>query len=102
VGNHVSVSSRGRIVGYGCCGVLVALGALAAIFVNGTLGQDLAFILIAVGFVAATSLVFFEVGLSEDREREREERRRRTQSEPRRARARIRLGRERDHERRLR
>jgi hypothetical protein len=96
------MSTRARIVTYGCCGLLVAAGAVAAVLVSGTLGQVLTFVLIAVGLVGVTSLVFYEVGLSEDREREREARTRRRASEPRRITRPIRLGRERDHERRLR
>jgi hypothetical protein len=53
----------------------VVAGALGAVFVSGTTGQLLALVFISLGFVLATSLVFFEVGLSEDRERERERRR---------------------------
>jgi hypothetical protein len=39
------------------------------------LGELLALVLISLGLVLATSLVFLEVGLSEDRERAREQRR---------------------------
>ncbi len=82
--------------------MLVLAGAAAAIFVAGGTGEILAFVLIALGFVLLTSLVFYEVGLSEDRERER---RRGAQADrpPRRPRLKPRrLGRERDHTRRLR
>jgi hypothetical protein len=37
------------------------------------LGEDLALVLISLGAVLAVSLVFLEVGFSEDRERAREE-----------------------------
>lgn len=67
------MSKRERIVRFGAAAVLVLAGALCAVLVSGTLGQVLAFVLIALGLVGATSLVFFEVGLSEDRERAREE-----------------------------
>jgi hypothetical protein len=53
--------------------VLVVAGVISAIVVDGGFGQVLALVLIGLGLVAATSLVFFEVGLSEDRERAREE-----------------------------
>ena len=43
----------------------------AVVFSDGT-GEALALALIGLGLVAATSLVFLEVGLSEDRERELE------------------------------
>ena len=51
-------------------------GVVVAVVSGGTFATVLAFILISAGLVLATSLVFLEVGLSEDREREREERRR--------------------------
>jgi hypothetical protein len=73
--NGGTMTKRGRIVGFGSAGLLVIVGAVAAAAFSGTLGQVLALVLIGVGFVLATSLVFLEVGLSEDRERAREERR---------------------------
>jgi hypothetical protein len=49
------------------------LGGLVAGFgLGGGLGQILALVLISLGLVVATALVFYEVGLSEDRERARE------------------------------
>ena len=72
-------------------------GALAAVFVSGLTGQVLAFILIALGLVLVTSLIFYEVGLSEDRQLARERRTRAARSRPR-----FRFPRERDHTRRLR
>jgi fatty acid desaturase len=65
------MTKRGRIVGYGLAALLVAIGAVGAALAGGG-GQLLALVFIGLGFVLATSLVFFEVGLSEDRERERE------------------------------
>jgi UDP-N-acetylmuramyl pentapeptide phosphotransferase/UDP-N-acetylglucosamine-1-phosphate transferase len=56
--------------------LLVAGGAVCGAVVAGGLGEVLALVLISLGFVLATSLVFLEVGLSEDRERIREQRRR--------------------------
>lgn len=90
------MSKPARIIGYGLGAGLIVLGVIAAVFVAGITGQALAFVLIALGLVLATSLVFYEVGLSEDRELARQARARR------RARPRFRLGRERDHNRRLR
>lgn len=66
------MSRRSRIGGYGSAALLVALGVAGAISLSGTFGQILAFVLISVGLVLATGLVFYEVGLSEDRERARE------------------------------
>jgi hypothetical protein len=76
------MSRRSRIIGFGSAAVLVVAGVVGAIVVNGTPGQVLAIVLIALGLVLATALVFLEVGLSEDRERAREEARRRRQSSP--------------------
>jgi hypothetical protein len=68
------LSRRSRIVGFGSAGLLVLAGVACAVIFSGTLGQNLAFALVAVGLVLATSLVFYEVGLTEDRERARERR----------------------------
>jgi hypothetical protein len=62
-----------RILGFGGSGALVIAGIVCAIAFSSTLGTVLAFILISAGLVIATSLVFLEVGLSEDREREHED-----------------------------
>ena len=66
------MTKNSRIVGFGGSGVLVIAGIVCAVAVGGTLGTVLAFTLISLGLVLATSLVFLEVGLSEDRERERD------------------------------
>jgi hypothetical protein len=71
------MSRRSRIVGFGSAGLLVLAGIACAVVFSGTLGQNLAFVLVALGLVLATSLVFYEVGLTEDRARAREERERR-------------------------
>ena len=52
--------------------MLVVAGAVCAVVIAGGLGQILALVLIGLGLVAVTSLVFFEVGLSEDRQRTRD------------------------------
>ena len=64
---------RFRLLAFGAAAVLVVAGLACAAFVPGVLGGALATALIGVGLVLATSLVFFEIGLSEDRERELEE-----------------------------
>ena len=63
------MSRRSRIVGFGSAGVLVVAGIACAFAFSGSLGQNLAFVLVALGLVLATSLVFYEVGLTEDRDR---------------------------------
>jgi heme A synthase len=93
------VSRQSRIVGFGAAALMVLAGILAAVFVSDGTGQIVAMVLIGLGLVLATSLVFLEVGLSEDRELAREAKRR--QRPPRRA-ARSSLGRMRGRRRRLR
>ena len=66
------MSTRGRIWGFGSAGLLILVGVACVLVFGGGTGQLLAVVLISLGFVLATSLVFFEVGLSEDREHERE------------------------------
>ena len=52
-------------------------GALSAIFIDGLAGQLLTIAFELLGWGGALLLIFFEVGLSEDRERAREQERRR-------------------------
>jgi hypothetical protein len=66
------MSRRSRIVGFGSAALLVLAGAVCALAIGGALGATLALVLISLGCVAAVSLVFAEVGFSEDRERARE------------------------------
>jgi hypothetical protein len=110
------MSRRSRIVGFGSAALLVLAGIACAVVLGGALAQNLEFVLVALGLVLATSLVFYEVGVSEDRERASEARRREAESEARaereRARkppphhaepsSRVRLGRSRGRPRRLR
>jgi len=67
------MTRRSRIVGFGSAALLVVLGAVCAAVFSPGLGEDLALVLISLGAILAVSLVFLEVGLSEDRERAREE-----------------------------
>jgi hypothetical protein len=66
------MTRRRRIQWFGGAGVVVLAGVAAVIVDSGDLGQMLALVLISLGLVIATALVFYEVGLSEDRERARE------------------------------
>jgi hypothetical protein len=93
--------------------MLVVAGAICAALLSSGVGQVLGLILIGLGLVLATGLVFLEVGLSEDRERAREEheRVRDDRQQPRRTTSQLSLragrlkrpdlGRSRDHPRRL-
>jgi hypothetical protein len=76
------VARRSRIIGYGGSLLLVVLGSLLAALRSDTLALACAVALVSIGLVAATSLVFYEVGLSEDRERARETAARRRRAEP--------------------
>jgi hypothetical protein len=102
----ITMSRRSRTTWFGFAGVLVLAGVAAGIVFGGNFGPLLALALIGLGLVLATGLVFYEVGLSEDRERareaaaaEREARRREGEKAPRRPRPH--LGRMRGHQRRL-
>jgi len=67
------VAGRARILAFGSAALLVVAGALCAALIGGLTGQVLAIVLISLGLGGAVLLVFFEVGLSEDRERARDE-----------------------------
>jgi heme A synthase len=95
----MSMSNRSRMAAFGSAGFLILAGVATALIVAGGLGQPLGLALIGLGFVLVTSLVFLEVGLSEDRERAREHRNpKRSQA----GRRRPRLARSRGRPRRLR
>jgi hypothetical protein len=104
------MSRRSRVVGFGSAALLVVVGGVSAAVFSPGLGEDLALVLISLGAILAVSLVFLEVGLSEDRERAREEaerareaeRRRRPPEEPGRRSRRTRLPRVRGQPRRMR
>ena len=68
------MSAASRIASFGSAGLLVICGAVSAALIDGEVGQILAMVLIGLGLVLATALVFLEIGLSEDRERAQEER----------------------------
>jgi hypothetical protein len=68
------MSAFGRLVAYGLAVLLILAGAVCAAAIGGETGEVLALVLIGLGFVGVVSLVFLEVGLSEDRERERTDR----------------------------
>jgi hypothetical protein len=90
------MSSHARIAAFGAAGVFVTGGVLCAVLIGGFLGPLLALMLIGSGLVLVTSLVFLEVGLSEDRDRDRELARRRAAGRASR-RPRLHIRRVRDH-----
>ena len=91
-------------MGFGTSALLVVAGAVAVAVLSGGFGQVLGMMLFGLGLVLAVSLVFLEVGLSEDRERAREAQRARERERSRRPqrRPRSRLERIRGRPRRLR
>ena len=96
------MSKRSRIATFGSAALVVIAGTVCAAVIGGGAGDMLALVLIGLGFVAATSLVFLEVGLSEDRERARAQARRASQRHaPRLSHSRPRLDRMRGRPRRL-
>jgi hypothetical protein len=101
------VSKRARIVAFGAAALFVVAGAVCAALIAAETGQVLALVLIGLGLVGVVSLLFLEVGLSEDREvaRDRERRaraqRRADARTTRLPRGRPRLGRNRGERRRL-
>ena len=50
--------------------LLIALGAAAAMLVDGTAGTAIAIMLVGSGCVLAVSLVFWQIGRSEDADRD--------------------------------
>jgi hypothetical protein len=78
------VSPRGRLIWFGSAGALVLIGVICIVVIGGLTGQVLAIALISLGLGGALLLVFFEVGLSEDRERAREQEARRRRDRARR------------------
>lgn len=95
------MSRRQRVASFGAASLLVIAGTVCAAVIGGGTGEILALVLIGLGLVAATSLVFLEVGLSEDRERARERAPAAKRSRPRLAHDRPRLDRMRGRPRRL-
>jgi hypothetical protein len=63
------LTRRWRTRRYGPAIGLVVVGVACGATIPGTLGGTLATALIGIGLVALVSLVFYEVGLSEDRDR---------------------------------
>jgi hypothetical protein len=70
------VVRRRRILAFGAAAILTVAGFLSAAL-GGLAGQIAGIALISLGLGGALLLVFYEVGLSEDRDRADEEKRRR-------------------------
>jgi hypothetical protein len=65
------VSRRWRTTRYGASIGVALVGVALGATIPGTLGGTLATVLIGIGLIGVMSLIFYEVGISEDRERAR-------------------------------
>lgn len=63
------MTPKARTIRYGASIAVALVGVACGIILNGTLAGTLATMLIGLGMVGVVSLIFYEVGLSEDRER---------------------------------
>lgn len=63
------MSRRARTLGYGGATALIVAGVACAALVTGAAGALVAIGLVGLGLIAVISLVFLEVGLSEDHAR---------------------------------
>jgi hypothetical protein len=65
------LSRRTRSVRYGGSILLVLIGICCGALIHGSTGGTLATVFVGIGLVGVVSLVFYEVGLTEDRDRAR-------------------------------
>jgi hypothetical protein len=66
------MSPRIRVLSFGAAVLAVVAGSVVALSAGGTGAEAVSLSLISLGMIAFVSLIFLEVGLSEDRDRERE------------------------------
>ena len=71
------MTPRSRVLAFGSAILLIVLGGAGGLIAGGVAGEAVGIGAISLGAIAVVSLVFLEVGLSEDRERARELARRR-------------------------
>ena len=70
------VSRQTRTLRYGVSIAVALVGVACGALIPGTAGGTAATVLVGIGLVGVISLIFYEVGLTEDRDRERTARRR--------------------------
>jgi hypothetical protein len=56
---------------FGAAALVIVVGVVCAVAIGGVVGDAIGIGLGALGLVALVSLVFYEIGLSEDRDRRR-------------------------------
>jgi uncharacterized membrane protein len=66
------MTRRQRVIAYGSAAAFAVLGLLCAIVISGMTAEVIGWTAFTLGFGAIVLLVFYEIGLSEDRDRERE------------------------------
>jgi hypothetical protein len=65
------MAPRTRLLSFGAGALMIVAGLVAGPLLGGVTGEAVAIALYSLGGIAIVSLVFLEVGLSEDRDRER-------------------------------
>jgi len=71
-----------RALRYWAAIVVVVIGIICDATIPGTLGGTICTAIVGIGLVALVSMMFYDVGLTEDRDRERRQRRLEQQDEP--------------------
>jgi hypothetical protein len=69
------VNRQTRTIRYGASIAVALVGVACGALIPGTAGGTAATVLVGIGLVGVVSLLFYEVGLTEDRDRERARRR---------------------------
>jgi hypothetical protein len=65
------VNRQTRTIRYGASIAVALVGVACGALIRGTAGGTAATVLVGIGLVGVVSLIFYEVGLTEDRDRER-------------------------------
>ena len=76
------MTRRARLLSFGSGVAAIVLGAILGPLLGGVTGEAVAISLASLGGIAIVSLVFYEIGLSEDRDRARDEAARRRVPRP--------------------
>jgi len=77
------MSRRTRTLRYGAAIAVTLVGIACGALIPGSAGGTAATVLIGIGLVGVVSLIFYEVGLTEDRDRAREQERDRAREQER-------------------